>query len=168
MSAVATIVDLIGSADSPAFIKILCALGVAVCYYAIHVETEALAAKKNDKKYIPWCSIFGASCTRALTSDFSHMTKLVFGLKQNSIFNYSNAQYGLAYYLCLLIANFYPFTMFPYHKLIFFCFTFTSVLASLGLGYILARVLKTFCTVCVTMYVINSLLMVSAVVRFFH
>jgi len=163
MSLLTLVLDL---TNSTGFIVSVCVIGAIICLYAIKVESVGFAEKKKYGKpqYKQICDVNESmSCTLVLTSKYSHMAKLMFNLNDNSIFNYSNAQYGLLFYISLLIFQFYPFTMIPYHNIIFLCLTLSSILASMGLAWILYSILMNFCMICVCMYIVNTLLCLSAI-----
>lgn len=142
----------------------LCFLGMVVCAYAINIETSA----KGQRKVIRRCDVNkNMSCTLVLTSRYSHMAKVIFKLRDDSMFNYSNAQYGFVFYLAMLVWQFYPFTLLPGHALIFLLMTSASVLGSCGLAYILYAILHNLCLICVCMYVINGLLFTSSLLHIF-
>jgi uncharacterized membrane protein len=150
------------------FVVGLCVLGVLVCLYAINVETIGFGEMKKNRKpsYTQMCDINESiSCTLVLTSEYSHMARRTFNLDENSIFNLSNAQYGLIYYVGILFFQFYPFTLIPFHSWLFLLGTIASVLASCGLAFILKYRLHNFCMICALMYVINDVLLACAVMR---
>lgn len=157
-----TFTELLASTDSFTFVTTLCILGITICIYAIEIETTESSGKKGQRM----CDVNDSmSCTLVLTSKYSHMTKLMFGLRDDSFFNKSNAQYGLLFYVCLLASQFYPFTSIPYHSYLFLGATVASVLASLGLAWILWKILRNFCMICVCMYFINFALLTSAIMH---
>ena len=156
-----TVVSLLNVTDSYVFVSALCLVGVGACLYAVDIEKSG-----KKPKYKRMCDVSESmSCTLVLTSKYGHMAKLLFKLDEKSIFNMSNAQYGLIFYLGLFFFQFYPFTVLPYHSVLFLTATLSSVMASLGLAWILYYVLHNFCMICVCMYVINTLLFVSALVH---
>lgn len=143
------------------FIFFLSFWGLVCSVYAIMIENG------NERKKRA-CDLNEAiSCTRVLTSKYGHMMKLGFGLSDDHPLNFSNAYYGMAFYL--LLPNFYGFALhypFPGAASIFLLMTASSVAASIGLGYILYSRLKTLCLICVVTYVINTLLFMTAFVNF--
>lgn len=154
-----TLVNYLSFTDSTTFVVSLCIIGIAICIYASDIERSHGKVKRA-------CDVSESmSCTLVLTSKYGHMAKLLFGLDEKSFFNMSNAQYGLFFYIGLLLFQFYPFTMIPYHDILFLIGTFTSVLASVGLAWILYFKLRNFCMVCVCMYIINLLMFTSSIVH---
>ena len=146
--------------QSEFFVSGLCIVGILICIYAIDIEKSG--AKKTQYKRI--CDVNESmSCTLVLTSKYGHMAKLLFNLSENSILNKSNAEYGLLFYIGMLLLSLLPSTIIPYHSQLFFLGTLSSVLASLGLAWILYAKLRNFCLICVTMYFINSLLLISSI-----
>lgn len=162
---------LLSLTDSFSFVISLCVIGITLCIYAIKVETTGFSEKKKTgvAPRIHICDVNDSmSCTFVLTSEYSHMMKMVFGLAENSILNHSNAEYGLVFYIGLLIFHFYPFTLMPLHSWIFLLGTTGSVAASCVLAWILKYRLHNFCMICVCMYIINVLLFISSLRRIFY
>jgi len=162
-----SLIDFLNYTASFEFVIIWCIIGIGVCAYAIYIESEEYDNKKNDGKQTErLCDINDwISCTAVLNSEYSHMTKMIFGLKENNMFNWSNAHYGFAYYVLLLTFQFYPFTLIPYHNYLFLCGTIGSVLASCVLAYILRYILHQLCLICVFMYIVNAVLFTSSIMR---
>jgi len=163
-----SITNFLNLTDSFQFVVNLCVIGIIVCLYAIKIEKDEDEYKKDDdKQRVPrMCDINDSmSCTAVLTSKYSHMTKLIFGLSENSVFNYSNAHYGLVFYIGLLLFQFYPFTLIPYHEYIFLCMSIASIIASCGLAWILYYILHNFCMICVCMYIVNAFLLTSSIMH---
>ena len=163
------ITALLSLTDSFGFVISLCVLGIAICIYAIKVETVVMSEKKRNGKpsFTQICDVNESiSCSLVLTSSYSHMAKMMFGLDENSVFNHSNAEYGLLFYIGLLIFHIYPFTLLPFHSWLFLLGTAGSVAASCGLAWILKYRLHSLCLICVCMYVVNILLFISSVRRF--
>jgi vitamin-K-epoxide reductase (warfarin-sensitive) len=162
-----SIVDFLNFAGTFQFAIIWSIIGIGVCKYAIYIESEEYNRKKNDGKKIErLCDVNDwISCTAVLNSEYSHMTKMIFGLNENSMFNWSNAHYGLVFYIGLLFFHFYPLTLLPYHEYLFLIATIGSVVASCGLAYILRYILHQLCLICVFMYIVNAFLFTSSVMR---
>ena len=163
------LIALLNLTDSFTFVRGLCIMGIAICIYAIKVEAVVLGEKKRNGKpsYSQLCDVNeSVSCTLVLTSKYSHMAKLIFKLHDESFFNLSNAQYGLMFYIALLIFHIYPFTLFPFHSWFVLLGAIGSVVASCGLAYILKYILHNLCLICLCMYVVNVLLLISSIMRF--
>lgn len=142
-------------------IQLLCLIGVLVCLYGIYIE-------KNVKtpKFRAICDINNnTSCTLVLTSKYSHMIKLLFNLNDSSRLNLSNAQYGLLFYIGLILYQYYPFTLLPFYNFLFFCIIFSSFVACIVLAYILYYKLQQLCLICVAIYIINTALFIIAVIN---
>lgn len=130
-------------------ITILSITGVLFCIYAIRVE-------KSEKGYVPICERGdGMSCKKVLKSDFAFMAREYFGVRRGSMFDLSNAQYGLIYYTFIYLFWTWPLTLIPYHHILFFIMTLFSIFGCFVLAYILKYVLKTLCLVCVGIYILN-------------
>lgn len=147
----------------------LCLLGIIVCAYAIKVEEAGMSETKKHGKVLKsqGCDVDDEmSCSLVFSSEYSHMAKKIFNLNENSMFNWSNAHYGLVFYIGLFLFQFYPFTLLPFYSHLFLLGTTGSVLASCGLAYILKYILHNFCMICVGMYIINTLLFISSLTQF--
>lgn len=132
---------------------LLCIMAMAACDYAIKIEKAGKSIKQA-------CDINDViSCSSVLTSKYAHMVKLILKLEEDSPLNLSNAQYGLMAYFVLMIVQFLEYNQ------LFLIMTTVSVIASLGLAYILRFILHQFCSVCAFMYGINFLLFVSSIMR---
>jgi len=137
-------------ANEGPIISILCLLGVVCSYYAMKIENAMPRTKQM-------CDINESiGCTIVLTSKYAHLMRLFFNLEKGSIFDKSNAFYGLCFYTALFIVYWIPL---PYHGLIFFLMTLPSIAASCGLAWILYKYLQMLCLICVTTYIINFALM---------
>lgn len=142
------------------FVIGLCLLGIVICYYAMKVESKDMMSPK----FLKICGN-GDSCSLVLSSKYAHLMKLIFNLPENSPFNCSNAHYGLFYYCFLCLFQFYPLTLLPFYNQVFFTLTLFSVLGSCVLAWILYSILHTFCRVCFSIYIVNTLLFISAIIR---
>lgn len=161
MTILTILMSLLNFTDSFAFVSGLCVIGVLACLYAIDIESSG-----KKPKYQRICDVNESmSCTLVLTSKYAHMAKLMFKLDENSMFNLSNAQYGLMFYIGLFVFQFYPFTLIPFHDVLFLLATSASVVGSIGLALILKYILHNLCMICVCMYVINTLLFISTVMH---
>lgn len=127
-------------------------IGIIVCLYAIYIDKVS----KKEKNYVAFCDINNyMSCSVVLKSPYSRLTKLCFGLNENSLFNVPNTYYGLLFYIAITIYPIYPFTLIPFRELMFFGASFTSLLLCCALAYILYFKLHNFCAICVATYFIN-------------
>lgn len=145
--------------DLSIVITALSYVGIFICVYAMDIES-------GKKKYKRVCDVNESmSCTLVLTSKYGHMAKLLFNLNEKSFFNRSNAEYGLWFYIAMAFFQVYPFTMLPYHDLLFFFATLSSMIVSICLAGILYFILHNFCMICVCMYFLNTLLFLSAIIK---
>lgn len=149
--------------DSVGAVGVLCFLGVLFSLYAFKIESTG-----DPKKRVAICDVGeNASCTFVLTSKYGHMAKLMFGLSDKSPFNYSNAVYGMLFYVCAFCLRCtWIFNEFPFASFTFLLMTLASVCASLGLAWILYAKLHNLCMICVCTYTLNMLLFGSALVHF--
>ncbi len=120
-------------------------LGLALTCYAIQVESKAEANA--------WCDISDRmSCSRVLKSEYAKMVGMMLKLSPSNPLNVPNTYYGVGYYLLVVLwAAFEPFP-----QQLMLAASFMSILASLGLAYILYFKLNDFCVVCAATYVVNA------------
>ncbi|KAK6473412.1 vitamin K epoxide reductase complex subunit 1-like protein 1 [Huso huso] len=132
---------------------LVCILGILVSFYAYHVETE----KERDTGYRAMCDVSDSvSCSKVFTSRWGRgfgVLGSIFG--KASAMNQPNSVYGLAFYVFQMLLG---LTVSAMAALILMTTSIVSVLGSLYLGYILYFVLKNFCILCVTTYVLNVIL----------
>jgi vitamin-K-epoxide reductase (warfarin-sensitive) len=133
-------------------IQIFGILGFMVSVYALYVEYK----KHSSPDYEALCDINEhMSCSKVLTSDYSHLFGQTFQLSENHPLNFSNATIGIGFYLALIFYPLYPFTLLPLRKLLLFVASLTGLATSGYLAFVLYSVLNDFCMVCMTTYVIN-------------
>lgn len=118
--------------------------GILVTLYAIRVERQSGNAMCdiNDRM----------SCSRVLKSPYARMMKMAFNLKENHPLNVPNTYYGLLFYIAITA---YDFVYVPYQETLLLLASLLSLVACVGLAYILYFKLNDFCIVCVTTYFIN-------------
>lgn len=125
---------------------------VATCY-AIYVAKQS---KKNIKVA---CDINDwASCTTVLKSPYANLSKMCFGLSDDSIFNVPNTYYGLLFYIAIIIYPVYPFTLIPFRETLLLIASSFSMILSGVLAYILKYELNNFCAICVFTYFVNMVI----------
>lgn len=127
-------------------------VGICACLYAIYVERNT----KRNKTYTAFCDINDyMSCSMVLKSPYSRLTKMAFGLSDNSMFNVPNTYYGVLFYIAITIYPIYPFTLIPFRETLLFMASIASLLLCCILAYILYFKLNNFCAICVATYFIN-------------
>ena len=120
-------------------IVIFAILGLLVSLYAFYITNRI----KREKKYKPICDINeNVSCKKALLS------------KYGSLFGISNSIIGIIFYTVILILVLFQ----QYH--IIYLAAFLAFLASLVFAYLLITKVKSFCLVCIGIYIINFFLFV--------
>lgn len=142
---------------------VVCLIGIALSFYAYHVETK----KEKDKKYRAMCDISGhVSCSAVFSSRYGKgfgILGSVFGEK--SILNQPNSIYGIIFYTIQLILG--EMNQ-PYATRMYLGFAILSIIGSVYLAYILAFILHDFCVVCITTYVLNAILLFCSLHKFYH
>jgi len=140
---------------------LLCIIGIAVCIYALMVEYH----KEENPEYSAMCDISEAmSCTRVLTSKWGKGFGLLgYILGDDHVLNLRNPYFGIVFYILQLILSDIKASWSAKVQLTM------AIMANCGsvwLAYILYFVLEDFCIVCVSMYVVNFLVLCANIVRF--
>ncbi|KAG0410693.1 hypothetical protein HPB47_012177 [Ixodes persulcatus] len=142
---------------------VLCVLGILISCYAYRVETR----KEHDRSYQAMCDINQhMSCSKVFTSRYGRGFGLLGHIVgSDSVYNQPNSVFGVLFYLSVLVFGALDGrTLAKLHLVL-------SVISNIGSVYlacILYFVLHDFCVVCVTMYVINALLLTCSVLRLKH
>ncbi|XP_066840300.1 vitamin K epoxide reductase complex subunit 1-like protein 1 [Anser cygnoides] len=133
---------------------VLCAAGLALSLYALHVER----AHARDPTYRAACDLGPAvSCTRVFASRWGRGLGLVEGLLgRDSAANVPNSAVGLLFYLLQGLLGAVPGTAASATLL---ATSAASVATSLYLAAVLAFGLRDLCLVCLATYVLNALLL---------
>ena len=118
------------------YLTIAAVAGLFLSMYAYMVEHKA----RTNTNYRPVCDINDKiSCTKALGSEYG------------KILGVSNSFLGFFYYVTIAVLSYYSkFAWVFYLSLV-------SVAVSIYLAYILHRI-KTFCIVCVSIYIVNIII----------
>lgn len=140
-------------------------IAILVVLYAFYVEHRLKTAKPEDN-YKAFCDINDRmSCSRVLGSKYAKG----FGIfDENSVFNISNAVYGISLYISILILLVVSSLFEGTNVSITYVLVVLAVISNLGdiyLAYILFFKLKDICIVCCTLYVINALLLALSIWR---
>ncbi|KAI7813079.1 vitamin K epoxide reductase complex subunit 1-like protein 1 [Triplophysa rosa] len=134
---------------------LVCLLGILLSMYAFHVERE----KSLDASYRAACDVSSwVSCSKVFTSRWGRGFGLLGSIFGNdSAVNQPNSVYGILFYVFQMLLGLTASAM---AALILMTTSIASVIGSVYLGYILYFVLKDFCIICVTTYVLNFILFV--------
>lgn len=115
--------------------------------------------KTSDANYRAMCDLSSSiSCSKVFTSRWGRgfgLLGTIFG--NDSAVNQSNSVYGILFYIFQLLLGLTASAM---AALILMTTSIASVMGSLYLGYILYFVLKDFCVICITTYLLNFILFV--------
>ncbi|MBN3274685.1 VKORL protein, partial [Polyodon spathula] len=134
---------------------LLCISGLALSVYAYHVETT----KEHDSSYKAMCDFSASvSCSKVFTSRWGRGFGLVeplFG--KESIANQPNSVFGVIFYLLQLGLG---MLVSGWSVRFLIASSLVSLAGSLFLACILVFVLRDFCVVCVSTYLINVGLMI--------
>ncbi len=122
------------------YTTILAGLGLLLSIYAYHVEKKI----ERQEKYAPMCDIRdNISCSKAFTSEYGHIA------------GFSNSLGGVFAYAALMFASYYGLTQVVWLMIL------GANLTSLYLAYISWRVLRNYCLVCNSIYLVNIALLMS-------
>ncbi|KAA0717394.1 Vitamin K epoxide reductase complex subunit 1-like protein 1 [Triplophysa tibetana] len=134
---------------------LVCLLGILLSMYAFHVERE----KSLDASYRAACDVSSwVSCSKVFTSRWGRGFGLLGSIFGNdSAVNQPNSVYGILFYVFQMLLGLTASAM---AALLLMTTSIASVVGSVYLGYILYFVLKDFCFICVTTYVLNFILFV--------
>ncbi|XP_005987585.1 vitamin K epoxide reductase complex subunit 1-like protein 1 [Latimeria chalumnae] len=134
---------------------IVCILGILLSLYAYHVERE----KMRDAGYQAMCDLSERiSCSKVFTSRWGRGFGLlgsIFG--KDSAMNQPNSVFGFIFYVLQMMLG---MTVSAVAALILMTSSIVSVVGALYLSYILYFVLKDFCIICITTYLLNFILFI--------
>ncbi|OCT92309.1 vitamin K epoxide reductase complex subunit 1-like protein 1 [Xenopus laevis] len=133
----------------------VCVIGIVLSIYAFHVERE----KERDPGYQAVCDFNEwVRCSNVLSSRWGRgfgMLGSIFG--KDSLINQPNGLFGLIFYLLQMLLG---MTVSAVAALVLMTSSILSVVGSVYLAYILYFVLKDFCVICVTTYLLNCILLI--------
>lgn len=119
----------------------LCLIGFLLASYAYSVEMRADEARRMGTAYKAYCDIGPFSCTKVFSSEFGYITQF-FGLPP-----LSNAVLGMLFYLTEACCCWSPDLV--------LLLSGVGLAASAGFAYILFVILREFCVVCCSVYLVN-------------
>lgn len=120
--------------------------GFLLSAYAFSVEQSL----KKDQKFKAVCDLSERmSCTRAFTS------------KYGKIFGISNSLFGIIFYATIFVLAYFGLSNFSFYLIV------ASAIATIYLIYALFFKVKTFCSVCFAIYLLNFSLLAASLVNVF-
>ncbi|KAM6226081.1 LOW QUALITY PROTEIN: vitamin K epoxide reductase complex subunit 1-like [Porphyrio hochstetteri] len=133
----------------------LCVAGAALALYALHVER----ARARDPSYRAACDLGAAvSCSRVFSSRWGRGLGLVeVALGRDSAANVPNGAIGVAFYLLQGLLGAAPGRG---AAAVLLVTSVASVAASLWLAAVLAFGLRDLCLICLSTYILNTLLLI--------
>ncbi|XP_071093348.1 vitamin K epoxide reductase complex subunit 1-like protein 1 [Haliotis cracherodii] len=139
-------------------ILILCSLGIIISGYAYHVEIS----KEKDDSYRALCDLSETiSCSKVFTSRWGRGFGLIDRIVgRESWLNQPNSVFGMAFYAFQVTLAYNPTSVGAIVQFV------SSVIANVGsvyLAYILFFVLNDVCIVCISMYIVNFLLLLCSI-----
>ncbi|KAF6023079.1 VKORC1L1 [Bugula neritina] len=136
-------------------------IGILVSCYAYYVETT----KEIDTSYVALCDINpSVSCSKVFTSKWGRGLGLLENIVgRHHVLNQPNSVFGIIYYIICIISEMTTSLMAV--KLVVAA-SILSFASCLWLAYILFFVLNDVCVVCISMYVVNTTLLIGSIVRY--
>lgn len=136
-------------------LQLLAIIGFFVSIYAIIIERKAsrnsgikLFCDLNDR----------VSCSKVLTSKYAKMTGVIFRLRENHLLNVPNTYYGVVFYFAVFV---YGYVDVPYKQYLLFVASIVSIMACFVLAIAMYK-MGTMCTVCISTYFINLMILYGA------
>ena len=143
------------------WLRILSVCGLMVSLYAIFVEYNV----SQNSSYEALCDISPEmSCSRVLTSDYSHVFSKLGLIPKNGIFDHSNALYGALFYTILIFMASQSQQLRRFRSEILLLLSTLSMILSAYLSYVLCEILRDICVVCFATYSINLGIFISCLV----
>mmetsp|Transcript_16345 Transcript_16345/g.45233 ORF Transcript_16345/g.45233 Transcript_16345/m.45233 type:complete len:165 (+) Transcript_16345:96-590(+) len=126
-------------------------LGILLNVYTMHIESQI----GKIPGYQPACDVGWASCSKVFTSPWAHILRHWGLVEQGSLFDLSLPQLAIPYFLLLMS---YPVARrkSSYAPSLFLGVGVCSIAFNIYLACILKFVLKEFCIICASTYVING------------
>lgn len=123
-------------------IRLSVLIGLVLSFYALYVEYQA----HKDPDYIASCDIASwISCSKVFTSKYAHTFPFM-----------PNAAYGVCFYLLVFILD-----IMRKYKYIQYV-TSAALLTCCYLAYVLMFILHDMCVVCVSTWIVNVIILISA------
>mmetsp|Transcript_11083 Transcript_11083/g.12688 ORF Transcript_11083/g.12688 Transcript_11083/m.12688 type:complete len:224 (+) Transcript_11083:153-824(+) len=135
--------------------------GLAVAAYALYIESSL----EKNPFYVPGCNAFGGSCSKVLTSSYSHILSHWEILPKGHVLDLSLAQAGIFLYTTYFLAISIPFRWFMREEL-FLTVAIAGALFSCYLLYVIKFVLSDFCIVCTSFHICNFMMLFLAFLEY--
>ena len=149
-------------------IQVWAFVGILVSIYALYVESKTGSVDAMGRPYEAMCdtTIFGyvVSCSKVFESKYGKMLSL-FGIVPTilpPLFDVPNAAIGVVFYVCAIILPYLRCFSKNTQATLMFAASSLSCCVCVYLACILAFVLKDFCIVCASTYVVNALVWVQS------
>lgn len=121
----------------------------------------------NDTEYVAMCDVAErVSCSAVITSEYSKLFTLIGLVPQDSVLDVPNANYGLVFYMGLLLVYVLS-SRIPHAKTLLLIAAIASALLSLVLLYIMLTILHDVCLVCMCTHMCNAVILTVAVLDFY-
>uniref|UniRef100_A0A1A9UHE2 vitamin-K-epoxide reductase (warfarin-sensitive) n=1 Tax=Glossina austeni TaxID=7395 RepID=A0A1A9UHE2_GLOAU len=134
-------------------LRICCFIGLCLSIYATYVEVKA----ENNNNYKALCDLSQkVSCTAVFNTPYGKSFGLLSHLFNDipNRWNPPNGLLGTVYYVSFIFSTFFEHkTLFKLQMTLCIC----SNLLTIYLAYLLYYIIRNFCVICVSIYVINFL-----------
>eukprot|EP01138_Halocafeteria_seosinensis_P013338 gb/GECG01013624.1/.p1 GENE.gb/GECG01013624.1/~~gb/GECG01013624.1/.p1 ORF type:complete len:164 (+),score=13.32 gb/GECG01013624.1/:1-492(+) len=148
---------------SKRFIQGFSVLGAIISLYALYVEYM----KSIDINYDALCDVNSyIQCSKVFLSEYGHIMEKFGILSHDHPLNLPNAGFGLVFYICAFLHDEFPLPLHVRTVMMFLASALSAVFSGY-LAYILTVVLQDFCIVCVSTYVITTVIFIFSFTRMF-
>ena len=145
-------------------IQVASLFGLALSGYALHVESQV-----DNPMYTPGCDVtifgFHASCTKVFKSEQGHMLSYFGLVPHGHALDVPNAIIGICFYLFALVLPWCVNVDAGLRRGLMKLAAVAAAVSSAWLATVLHYVLHDFCVVCVSTYVVNAVILYSALFR---
>ena len=146
-------------ASQVALVRLFALLGVCVAGYALYIEYTHQMNPGVELQFFCDKLFSWASCSKAITGPYGKVLSLWGIVAHGSTFDIPNSLIGATYYVLALVL---PWQSSGALAAFFLVAGVGSLAFSCYLAYVLKFVLREFCIICVSSYVINMLIFVFA------
>lgn len=137
-------------------VYIVCVLGIILSSYGLYVENQIAI----NPDFVALCDLGSwASCSKVFHSKYGTGLGII---PADSFLSMPNTVYGLAYYSLHIILQHSSLYQNPTARTLAVALGIASIVTSAWLAYILYFVLKDFCILCVSTYVLNAITLIMA------
>mmetsp|Transcript_56946 Transcript_56946/g.139749 ORF Transcript_56946/g.139749 Transcript_56946/m.139749 type:complete len:162 (+) Transcript_56946:89-574(+) len=145
-----------GQARAGYAVYIVCVLGLVLSSYGLYVENQMAA----NPDFVALCDLGSwASCSKVFHSKYGSGLGII---SSDSFLSMPNTVYGLVYYTLHMVLQHPSLFNNPSARTLAVVLGVASIVTSVWLAYVLYFILKDFCILCVSTYVLNAVTLFSA------